>query len=186
MIVGTSAYPDEDSFRLASRRGLYLAQHHITLLGVNIFGWPDGLPYDFPYNPEVVENVWRKCVEYQKDRKMLWTLGYRVRSRTAFFLTSHKGKNDYPFWYDVPSFNTSEARGKLVAEAVETQKSILTDVIGSDKTLPMFSYLWDELLPLYAGGYLKFPEGVTGTLQRNLSLNLLFSCSRRQWRWCRF
>lgn len=79
VIVGTSAYPDEDSFRLAARRGLYIAEHHITLLGVNIFNWPDGLPYDYPYNPEVVENVWRKSAEYQKDRKMLWTLGYRVR-----------------------------------------------------------------------------------------------------------
>ena len=37
VIVGTAAYPDERSMELASRRGLYLAEHHITLLGTNTF-----------------------------------------------------------------------------------------------------------------------------------------------------
>ena len=39
VIVGTAAYPDERSMQLASRRGLYLAEHHITLLGTNSFQW---------------------------------------------------------------------------------------------------------------------------------------------------
>ena len=37
IIVGTAAFPDERSMQQAVRRGLYLAEHHITILGTNTF-----------------------------------------------------------------------------------------------------------------------------------------------------
>ena len=87
VIVGTAAYPDERSMQLATRRGLYLAEHHITLLGTNTFQWPTGVPYSFAKSRETLEYTWRAVVEQQKEKKMLWTVGYR-------------GLNDYPFWLD--------------------------------------------------------------------------------------
>lgn len=112
VIVGTAAYPDERSMELATRRGLYLAEHHITLLGTNTFQWPKGVrdalcrqlpqpcsgapsargsalspqvPYSFAKSRETLEHAWRAVALQQAGKKMLWTVGYR-------------GLNDYPFW----------------------------------------------------------------------------------------
>ena len=87
VIVGTAAFPDERSMELASRRGLYLAEHHITLLGPNCFQWPKGVPYTFAKSRETLEYTWHAVAKQQADKKMLWTVGYR-------------GLNDYPFWND--------------------------------------------------------------------------------------
>ena len=85
VIVGTAAYPDERSLDLAARRGLYLAEHHITLLGTNTFQWPVGVPYSYNKTRETLTYAWRGVVEQQAGRQMLWTVGYR-------------GLNDYAFW----------------------------------------------------------------------------------------
>ena len=45
------AFPDERPFELAARRGLHIAQHHVTILGTNAFQWPSGVPYSFPKSP---------------------------------------------------------------------------------------------------------------------------------------
>ena len=69
------------------RRGLYLAEHHITLLGTNCFQWPKGVPYTFAKSRETLEYTWHAVAKQQAHKKMLWTVGYR-------------GLNDYPFWND--------------------------------------------------------------------------------------
>jgi hypothetical protein len=156
VIVGTCAFPDERSLDLASRRGLWLAEHHITLLGTNTFQWPKGLPYNFADNPDVVTHVWGVSarVQIERQRKMLWTVGYR-------------GLNDYPFWFDDPAYNTSASRGALISAAIQTQVDLVLN-ISSELFGPtyaaqqqFFTYLWDEMQALYYGGFLKIPPQVT-------------------------
>jgi hypothetical protein len=72
---------------------LYLAEHHITLLGTNCFQWPKGVPYSFAKARETLMYTWRAVAAAQATKKMLWTVGYR-------------GLNDYPFWLDDTSFKT--------------------------------------------------------------------------------
>jgi hypothetical protein len=149
VIVGTAAYPDERSMELACRRGLYLAEHHITLLGTNTFQWPKGVPYSFAKSRETLEYTWRAVAEQQKHRKMLWTVGYR-------------GLNDYPFWRDDTSFTTDAARGQLISEAMVAQAAVVRNVTR-DPNPPMFTCVRripkQLILPLcrcdLAGTYLR-------------------------------
>jgi hypothetical protein len=84
VIVGTAAYPDERSMELASRRGLYLAEHHITLLGTNSFQWPTGVPYSFAKSRETLQYTWKAVADMQAKKKMLWTVGCVAASVVAF------------------------------------------------------------------------------------------------------
>eukprot|EP00658_Telonema_sp_P-2_P011572 TRINITY_DN14420_c0_g1_i2.p1 TRINITY_DN14420_c0_g1~~TRINITY_DN14420_c0_g1_i2.p1 ORF type:complete len:489 (-),score=107.93 TRINITY_DN14420_c0_g1_i2:58-1524(-) len=152
VIVGTAGFPDERSMELAVRRGLYLAQHHVTPLGTNTFQWPTGVPYSFAHSRETQEFVWDLAIEQQSgmsqgngSHQHLWTVGYR-------------GLNDYPFWYDEPEFVTDEARGKLISEAMEAQVSAVRRGNGSQV---FFTYLWSEMTELFVNGHLEIPNGVT-------------------------
>jgi hypothetical protein len=53
MIMGTVSYPDSPCFALAARRGVITTTQHFTLLGVNTWRWPSGVPYSFDSSPEV-------------------------------------------------------------------------------------------------------------------------------------
>ena len=53
MIMGTVSYPDSPCFALAARRGVITTTQHFTLLGVNTWRWPSGVPYSFDASPEV-------------------------------------------------------------------------------------------------------------------------------------
>lgn len=149
VIVGTATFPDERALDLASRRGLYLAEHHITILGNNPFQWPVGVPYSFGKSPEVQLAAWDATVRKQVEagREMLWTVGYR-------------GKNDYPFWIDDPEYNTTVERGALISQAMATQVGIVRKASGAESP-EMFTYLWSEMTGLYDAGVLTIPDGVT-------------------------
>jgi len=153
MLVGTIPFVDERSLDLANKRGLYIGEHHFTLLGTNTYRFPEGVPYSYPFNPDVITKVWGMLVQKQVEqgRRMLWTVGYR-------------GLNDYPFWIDDPSYDTPEKRGALISEVIQKQISIIhnqTEKAGNRKEdAQIFTYLWDEAEELYAQGFLKVPEGV--------------------------
>ena len=104
VIVGTAGFPDEMSMQLAVsghlddfssadvtmqvRRGLYLAQHHVTVLGTNTFQWPVGVPYSFAHSRETQQYVWDLAVRQQSAMghgaaQHLWT----VVSRPVLVLT---------------------------------------------------------------------------------------------------
>ena len=148
VIVGTAGFPDESSFELATRRGLYLAQHHITVLGANLFQWPAGVPYSYAHSPEVQVEVWRSVIhqQHREGREVLWTVGYR-------------GLNDYPFWKDDPEFVTDEQRGELISNVIAAQAAAVGAIAGENATL--FSYMWAEMADLFAKGVLHFPPNVT-------------------------
>eukprot|EP01130_Rhizamoeba_saxonica_P004585 TRINITY_DN1874_c0_g1_i1.p1 TRINITY_DN1874_c0_g1~~TRINITY_DN1874_c0_g1_i1.p1 ORF type:complete len:804 (-),score=122.61 TRINITY_DN1874_c0_g1_i1:873-3284(-) len=145
VIPGTSYYPDENHLELGHRRGLYLGSHHFNLLMENTFNWPVGFPYSYDINSVLQEHVWKACVNAQKDRQTLYTLGYR-------------GLNDYPFWFDEPWFNTSESRGKLISDAIQTQKNIIEETTSGKQLY--YTYLWGPMYEIYIRGYLKLPKNV--------------------------
>ena len=86
LIPGTVAFPDESAYEVARRRGVAVSMQHFTLLGVNTWRWPPGVPYSFDKNPAIQEFVWNACVEAYTGREAVWTIGYR-------------GLNDYPCEY---------------------------------------------------------------------------------------
>ena len=107
---------------LAVRRGLYLAQHHITVLGTNTFQWPSGVPYSFAHSEETQLYTWNTAVRQQAamsnglgGSQHLWTVGYR-------------GLNDYAFWEDEPEFTTDQARGRLISQAMQTQVDVVHNI----------------------------------------------------------
>jgi hypothetical protein len=166
VMVGTCAYVDERSYDLGVRRGVAVTTQHFAILGENTFRWPDSLPFSFPTSPELMTDVWSRVVQYQATTRplpgsSLYSLGYRA-------------KNDYAFWKDFPPgmYNTSEARGALISRAVAAQLDLLRSIAGPDA--PAFTYLWDEMVPLYAGGYLTYPSGV-GIVHADNGLGYVFN-----------
>lgn len=63
---------------LASSMGLYVTHHHAEPLGAPIFAreYPD-LQASYKKYPEKFQELWRRGIEEQKDRKTVWNLGFR-------------------------------------------------------------------------------------------------------------
>eukprot|EP00729_Bicosta_minor_P014674 gene14674-4592_t len=58
------------------------------------------------------------------------------------------------------AFKTDAARGALISAAMAAQAAVVRNATGQANP-PMFTYLWSEMTPLYTGGHLKIPPGVT-------------------------
>ena len=108
VIPGTFTFPDERMQVLAAKRGLVNSQHHICVVGLNTFQWPDEFPYSYRTYPGTLEQAWQVCVDAMKDRETVWTVGFR-------------GRHDRAFWADDPQVKTPEARGKLISDAIARQ-----------------------------------------------------------------
>jgi len=48
VITGTVSFPDEAHYDLVKMRGVAVTEQHFTLLGVNTWRWPEGIPYVGP------------------------------------------------------------------------------------------------------------------------------------------
>jgi hypothetical protein len=147
LIGGTVAYPDESVYRVAERRGVAVTMQHFTLLGVNTWRWPTGVPYSFDQNPEIQDFVWNACVDAYEGREAVWTIGYR-------------GLNDYAFWIDEPKFNTTATRCALISEAMAKQAAIVRKTPGREGDRCV-TYLWSEMLDLFLSGELVLPPNTT-------------------------
>ena len=77
----------------------------------------------------------------------MWAIGYR-------------GLNDYPFWNDEPSFNTTEKRCELINGAMDFQAQLVRNTSGraSDKFV---TYFYGEMLDLLKSGHLVIPSNTT-------------------------
>jgi hypothetical protein len=143
---GTFIFPDEPQNRAASERGLIVTQHHIEVVGLNTWRWPDDQPYSIFSRPDLLEKAWRAAVKQYGDRDLLWTLGYR-------------GRHDRPFWSDdkaAPS--TDEGRAKAIRAAIDTQIKIVREA----RRQPYFLMnAWMEAVSFIRGGSLTIPPGVT-------------------------
>ena len=147
VIAGTVSFPDESHYDVLKRRGVAASMQHFTMLGVNTWRWPEGIPYSFNANPEIQEFVWKASVEEYAGREAVWTIGYR-------------GLNDYPFWDDEPSFNTTAKRCELISAAMQKQADIVRATPGRESDVCV-TYLWAEMLDLYLTGNLTIPENTT-------------------------
>lgn len=145
IVPATFPFPDERCQELAARRGLILNMHHILVLGLNTYRWPNEVPFSFSKHPEIMENYWETCINAFKDYEVVWTVGYR-------------GKHDRPFWDNEPELKTPEARGKVIADAIAKQVRIIREV---QPQADIIANMWMEGADLYLQGLIKLPEGVT-------------------------
>jgi hypothetical protein len=86
IVPGTFLFPYEPQVKAAGERGLIISQHHIEVLGLNTWRWPEGKPYSFFSQPDQLAAAWRRATQqYDPDQEVIWTLGYRGRHDRAFW-----------------------------------------------------------------------------------------------------
>jgi hypothetical protein len=150
VIPGTNILPDEPQIKLASDMGLYIAQHHAEPLGSAPFFWPRGIPFSWSSNRAEIIAYWRKAVQRQVGKKVLWTLNFR-------------GLMDRPFWVDDPNMKPDaplETKARIINEVLAAQYDLIRELRGEDHP-EVYGYLWGELLDLYHAGVLRFPTETT-------------------------
>lgn len=142
---------------VASRRGLYLSQHHIEPLGVSAFGYfnywkrKTGEKPLFSYysEKEKVVEVWRESARrWSQYPNVIWQIGLR-------------GIADRPMWMADPGVPQSNAdRGAIISDAMQTQMDILNELLpGGSKEVT--TTLWAEGALLNELGHLRFPQNTT-------------------------
>ncbi len=142
---GTCPYPDETVREVVLRRGMYVNDHHVTPLGLNVYRWPEDQEFSYVTNPEYMEKVWAQCVDAQKHRKMFWTISFR-------------GRGDQSFWSIDPNAPVTEAdRAAVISRALHKQAELIR-AVQPDADI-MFN-MYDEQAELCKKGLLKIPEGV--------------------------
>jgi hypothetical protein len=150
VIPGTNILSDEPQIKLASEMGLYIAQHHAEPVGSAPFFWPRGLPFSWSTNRDDIIRWWRKAIERQAGKNVLWTINFR-------------GLMDRPFWVDDPNMKPDaplEVKAQIINEALAAQYDLIREIRGEEKP-EVYGYLWGELYNLYCAGLLRFPEGTT-------------------------
>jgi hypothetical protein len=131
--------------QLAADLGLWITHHHAEPLGAEMFSrvYLDEIP-SYSVNGHLFEELWEQEVKEQKDRRVIWGLGFR-------------GQGDRPFWEDDPDSNTAERRGNLISDAINRQYHILTSHIENPVCCVN---LYGEIAELYQAGTLSLPPGI--------------------------
>ncbi len=145
IIPGTYIFPWEPQIRAAAARGLMIAQHHDEPMGVNVYQWPNNVPYALPF----LQKAWKCTVaEYPRNVDVIWTVGVR-------------GRYDHPFWLDVPGVpNTPAGRARFIEKAIGEQMKI----VKQEWPHPHPQFIWNSWMEgsgLMRSGVLKIPRGVT-------------------------
>lgn len=142
MVIPGTDKSSRQNAGLADKYGLWLTHHHAEPLGAEIFAraYPELLP-SYSHHPECFEKLWEDAVLLQKDKNVIWTLGFR-------------GQGDCPFWESKgeEAFDTPKKRGKLISDLIELQRQIVCKYIDS----PIFcTNLYGEVMELYNDGYIN-------------------------------
>lgn len=144
VIPGTDLPREGNHFEIATEMGLYITHHHAEPLGSEMFlrAYPDkDASYD--KHPDLFEKLWEEAIVKNKEKKIVWTLGFR-------------GQGDAPFWHNDPSYTTPESRAGVIRKVIDKQYEILTKYVQN----PVCAvYLYGEITELYKGSYLTFPDG---------------------------
>jgi len=143
---GTWIFPDDPQVKLAAKRGLIIAQHHATPLGVNVARWPEDVPYNYTTHPEILERAWRDAVNsYLPNQEVLWSVGLR-------------GLSDVTYASMDPSVRgNDQALGQLITKAIATQIQIVRAVRPHAQFI---ANLWQEGARLMREGDLHIPPEV--------------------------
>jgi hypothetical protein len=147
IVPGTFIFPYEPQVRMAGERGLIVSQHHIEVLGLNTWRWPDDQPYSLFSHPDLLAAAWRRAAEqYDRNQEVIWTLGYR-------------GRHDRAFWSDDKAAPADDAgRASAIRRAIDRQMEIVRDV----RRNPYFLMnAWMESVEFVRKGLLQIPDGVT-------------------------
>ncbi len=130
---------------LAASLGLMITHHHAEPLGAEMFAraYPN-LAASYDLYPEKFHALWEDAVARQKDRTVLWNIGFR-------------GQGDRPFWDDDVRYQSDEARGALMGELIKRQYDI---VKRANPEAVCCTNLYGETIDLYKKGCLKLPEDV--------------------------
>ena len=147
VIPGTWIFPYEPQIKEAEERGLIITQHHVNVLGLDTYRWPQDKPYSFISHPELVEATWKRSIEqYPPHAKIVWSVGYR-------------GQNDYPFWLvDKSAPKTAAGRAHVIQKAIEKEIEILKQIHPHAQIV---MNAWMEAARFIREGLLKLPPGVT-------------------------
>lgn len=143
VIPGTDLPRTGQHFAIASEMGLYITHHHAEPLGSEMFlrAYPqEEASYDT--NPELFEKLWAEAIERNKDKKIVWTLGFR-------------GQGDAPFWHNDPKYTTPESRAQVIRRVIDKQYEMICAKV---KDPVCAVYLYGEITELYEGGYLTLPK----------------------------
>lgn len=145
MIIPGTDHNSHKYFGLATDMGLWVTHHHAEPLGAQMFAraYP-GLTPSYRQYPELFEALWRDAVERQKDKKIIWNIGFR-------------GQGDRPFWADDPEYDTPEKRGALISRLILRQYEILQEYVENPICC---TNLYGELMELYQQGFLALPDNV--------------------------
>jgi len=152
--IDLEAACDRKIVEAATRRGLFVSQHHTQPLGVSAFCfrnyWHDrGQKPEFSYtkNARAMETVWEHYARlWARYPNIIWQLGLR-------------GAADRAFWTaDLHAPKTDRERGDLISRAIARQWELVRNVTGG--TPPATATLWAEGSDLHAKEHLKFPDGV--------------------------
>lgn len=145
MVIAGTDIEDPIHKNMATNMGLWITHHHAEPLGSRMFSrvYPE-LKASYRKNKELFQSLWREAVNEQKDKKVIWNVGFR-------------GQGDYPFWYNDSDFDTDEKRGKLISQIIKDQISIISE----KQPNPICCVnLYGEIAELYKGGNLQLPENV--------------------------
>ncbi|MDE2495332.1 MAG: glycosyl hydrolase 115 family protein [Alphaproteobacteria bacterium] len=147
IVPGTWIFPTDPQVKAVGERGLILAQHHATPLGVNVARWPANVPYNYTTHPEILERAWKDAVaSYDPHQEILWTVGLR-------------GLSDSPYSAQDPSVvGNDKHQGELISKAIAAQMAIVRAV---QPNAHFITNLWMEGNRLMREGYLKIPPDVT-------------------------
>ena len=145
--------PDEEELvKIASRRGLFVSQHHIEPMGVSHFGYADFVKeygykpqQSFVENPEAMIACWEHYAKkWSKYPRIVWQLGLR-------------GAGDRPVWATDKNVGESlQARGELIARAIQTQYDIIAKHYKGE--IYSTSTVWMEGAKLLQSGHLTLPK----------------------------
>ena len=107
--------------------------------------YPDLNP-SYDEHKDLFIKLWEDAVKEQCKDRVIWSLGFR-------------GQGDYPFWNDDKTgrYSTEEARGKLISDLIELQRSIVKKYVDN----PVFcTNLYGEITELYDGGYVALSDDI--------------------------
>lgn len=143
VIPGTDLPRSGEHFDIASEMGLYITHHHAEPLGAEMFlrAYPnEEASYDT--NAELFCKLWSNSIEKNKNKKIIWTLGFR-------------GQGDAPFWMNDPKYVTPQSRAEVIRRVIDKQYELICRKV---KDPVCAVYLYGEITELYEGGYLKLPK----------------------------
>ena len=146
IVPGSFAMPDEDVRRLAAARGLLLNDHHVTPLGLNMYRWPEDVPFSYSRGKEYLRECWQTCVDTLKDYEKVWTVSFR-------------GKNDHPYWQEDPFAPEDDAgRAAEIEEAIRTEIDLIR---AADPDAVICFNMYNEQAKFYRAGLISLPEDIT-------------------------